>query len=681
MFNNNIQFSMKRILFFATGIVLSMFFNFQVKAQTANAPIQQLQEFPSTGSLVGKTVYKITKEATLNAHTVPPGITIIVMPGGKLNVAAGTFNLGKETTIQLQCGSALQLNNSTLIMGENSYLKIDGEGITGRGTIKGNFTALSAPIKRIFGSGIQVGGQWTIDRAYPQWFAPIDNADWSQAINCAMKMKVTGEVFIPRGTYIIAHTLYVPFGIQLRGEGGRNESNPDRYASILKAAPNAAFNGDFMMMINIKHLTPDGKEMAVNEDNATWEANHPIAGTEIRNLYFLNEGSVRHRGVLVAGGAWFDQNTWNGCLQAVCQSHNQYSDMRKFTNNTVYSILSHETVSNPRKKLYAFDLTCLGDALTFEGNAVHDVSDYNDALKLYYCTGGSITANILNADILIDNCKSVLFSANHLETGAQLTIRQSTISTMANFFEKRDRPSVMITGGGDDQIANVSMNSDLFLFYNGKRGTDNLEQNYDRINSISEFDIATDRLTQLSINNLFRYDLPTNMGGLGHQITYGINIAQIGKDNTLTENHDFKRFSYDFSMQGQIALSNKVRKENITLDASQDSHVYLYGAVNGITWFGESGRYTYGYEILDNSNRVISQQKELPDYINHNAQMELKHGGSGVLLRLGGQDTDRKVFVRLFRTRGRSTQSVEIPLSGNSTIYDNGLSVCGYKWK
>ena len=87
---------MKRILFFATGIVLSMFFNFQVKAQTANAPIQQLQEFPSTGSLVGKTVYKITKEATLNAHTVPPGITIIVMPGGKLNVAAGTFIWAKK---------------------------------------------------------------------------------------------------------------------------------------------------------------------------------------------------------------------------------------------------------------------------------------------------------------------------------------------------------------------------------------------------------------------------------------------------------------------------------------------------------------------------------------------------------------------------------------------------------
>ncbi len=670
---------MKRILFFF--IVLSQLINPRIQAQTPNASTQTLQELPANGNLTGNTVYKITKDATLNTHTVPSGITLIVMPGGKLNVSSGTFKFGKETTIQLQCGGTLQLNNSTLVMGENSYLNIDGQGITGNGTITGSFTALSAPIKRIFGTEIQVNGQWVIDRAYPQWFAPTDNADWSQAFNRAMKMKVTGEVFVPRGTYLIAHTLYVPFGIKLVGEGGRNERNPDRNASILKAAPCATFNGDFMMMVNIKHLTADGKEMAVNENNADWETNHPIAGTEIRKLYFLNDGNVRHRGVLVAGGAWFDQNTWAGCLQAVCQSHNKYSDMRKFTNNTVYPIANHETVNNPKEKLYAFDLTGLGDALVFEGNAVHDASDYNNALKLFYCDGGSINANILNADVVIDNCKGISFSSNHLEGGAQLNIRQSTVSTTANFFEKGNRPSVIITGGEDDQIANVNMNSDLFLFYNGIRGNESLVQIHDRINAISEYDIATDQLTQLTLNNIFRYDIPTHVGGIGHQIAYGINIAKIGESNTLTENYDFKRNSHHFSTLGQISLSNKVRSEYITHNANQECHVYLYGTINGFKWLGESGNYTYGYEILDNNNRVISQQEVLYDYINHNANMELKNGGDAILLRLGGQDIDRRVFVRLFRTHDNSTQSVEIPLSGNSIIYDNGLSVCGYKWK
>lgn len=683
---------MKRILFFFVSIVFSQFIN--VQAQTANA---RLQAFPDNGNLTGNTVYTITGNVTLSTHSLPPGITIIVMPGGELNVARGTFHFGNGTTIQLRCGGTMQLNNSTLFLDDNSYLNIDGEGITGSGTITGNNTALSAPIRRIFGSEIQVNGRWTLDRAYPQWFAPTNNADWSQAFNRAMSMKRTGEVLVPRGTYLIAHTVYVPFGIQLIGEGGRNESNPDRNASILKAAPDASFNGEFMLMVNIKHLADDGTELkGVNENNATWETNYPIAGTAIRKLYFLNNESKPHRGVLVAGGAWLDQNTWNGFLQAVCNSHNQYSDMRKFTGNTVYPVTKLNPADIPLKKIYAFDLVGLGDALIFEGNAVHDAGDYNHALKLSYCTGGSINDNILNADVHIDNCKGITFSANHLEGGAQLYIRQSTVTTNANFFEKGIYPSVIITGGGDDQVSNVSMNSDLFLHYNGNRGDNDIGRVRDRLNAINEYDMATDPLTQLAINNLFRYDLPTNVGGIGHQITYGINIAKIDNnvrdsildnDNILlSESYDFKRYSHDFSAQGYIGVSNKVKNEYITNDAIQGSHVYLYRTVGGITWVGESGNYTYGYEILNNNNQVISQQAELPAYENENENKEiitLNYGEGGVLLRLGGANVDRRVFVRLFRTNKNSkiTKSVEIPLSGNSVIYDNGLSVCGYKWK
>ena len=109
-------------------------------------------------------------------------------------------------------------------------LVFQGNGMIEAGcTLVGNDTVLVAPIAKIFGDGVAVEGSWKIDRAYPQWFyddssmtdaEKLLNADWSGAINSAILMKRTGEVFIPRGDYYVKSPINVRVGINLIGETG-----------------------------------------------------------------------------------------------------------------------------------------------------------------------------------------------------------------------------------------------------------------------------------------------------------------------------------------------------------------------------------------------------------------------------------------------------------------------------
>ena len=91
----------------------------------------------------------------------------------------------------------------------------------------GNFTSVEAPITQIFGDTVFAKGYWHIDRAYPQWFDAVagtqsyDTAnphDCSVAINKAVEMKMSGEVFLPAGVYLVSHTIRLRHGINLIGD-------------------------------------------------------------------------------------------------------------------------------------------------------------------------------------------------------------------------------------------------------------------------------------------------------------------------------------------------------------------------------------------------------------------------------------------------------------------------------
>ncbi len=91
----------------------------------------------------------------------------------------------------------------------------------------GNFTSVEAPITQIFGDTVTASGYWHIDRAYPKWFDSVvgtqsyDTAnphDCSVAINKAVEMKMSGEVFLPAGVYLVSHTIRLRHGINLIGD-------------------------------------------------------------------------------------------------------------------------------------------------------------------------------------------------------------------------------------------------------------------------------------------------------------------------------------------------------------------------------------------------------------------------------------------------------------------------------
>ena len=93
----------------------------------------------------------------------------------------------------------------TLTMPADVTLYFIGGMLSGSGKLIGNKTKIIAPIKQIFGTSLNVSGTWEIERAYPQWFGAqsyqsisTSSADIASAINKAIEMKQTGEVFIPR---------------------------------------------------------------------------------------------------------------------------------------------------------------------------------------------------------------------------------------------------------------------------------------------------------------------------------------------------------------------------------------------------------------------------------------------------------------------------------------------------
>ena len=107
-------------------------------------------------------------------------------------------------------------------------------------TLVGNFTSVEAPITQIFGDTVTASGYWHIGRAYPQWFDAVagtqsyytDNPhDCSVAINKAVEMKMSGEVFLPAGVYLVSHTIRLRHGINLIGDSATYtpyyEKNPD----------------------------------------------------------------------------------------------------------------------------------------------------------------------------------------------------------------------------------------------------------------------------------------------------------------------------------------------------------------------------------------------------------------------------------------------------------------------
>lgn len=678
-----------------------------------------------------------------------------------------TDTLSLNGVVEFPDNVTLIFQGGKIAIGQNS------NGTTDTLTIIGNHTKIVAPITQIFDEGINVNGTWVIDCAYPQWFgADVKDkeefrnpyiwetaADCSLAINKAINMKQVGKVFLPSGYYKINKPIIIPIGIQLHGEKGmvgltdslttENDNNDGTILvahKFLNQFPNNPTD-NFMVYVNAK----------VNNDILTRTSkNGFLAGqiTAISNICFkcmtwnrvYNLDQPGHGGFVPRGSGelspkdsnnpieyddhvYIDHSYNLGCIfaittlkvdnvrfenfiQAVHFSQNlnlgsTYFDTKLIT-NCDYTC---DTISQGYQKKYAFDLGFLGDAMIFEHNAIHN-GKYNKGVRATCCGGGRIASNIINADVMIDCCKALDFSNNHIEGGKTLTIRCSNVATSSNFFEMGVEPSVIIKGEHQyNDKCIVTMKNDTFLFYdyprdyddNNLTGDDLFEQWETHLNSLgNRYDIVLDKESSVTLTNLYRQWL--GEGLFGKIYLSGINLGKIvydanDPDETYVSLDDFNNYSYQLSKQCVVWFHFLVEKD-FMIKTITGPNIYDVMKNNSIYWMGLDGFYQYAFQIIyDLPRRFAASSTLMPSqnsFITYNGDQNTtellhKHQKGGILLCIDhGDNHDGCFMLRLFRKGSSSNTNrncdcwfhyVDIPVCGTNALYDNGIAINGFTWR
>ena len=537
--------------------------------------------------------------------------------------------------------------------------------------------------------------------------------DSSDAINKAMKLKHAGEVFLPKGEYAICKTLKVPYGIVLRGEladyrlnrsniqlpigdyplGG--DTTPDDLSSYYKlgtvirplntnypltvdsdGTPITSFDNNFAVVIN-PNIHPN------ENHNEAWEQEFPSAFTTIRDQF----------------------------VQAVATPDDMYCDGKTIINcgfsspvGCIFKDFVFDTlVGNPekivkrfaqdQKEYYAFDLSGLGDNLYFHRNHMN-MNEITGGLKLSKSNGAQISCNIINDNIAFYDCKGISFSANHCEDGIQVKISNSQIDFSGNYFHKGPKPTFLIRdnnarGSVNVQSSTITLQNNSLVFLDHEDESSSLY-----IGNINPYDIQTDGYLSLSIQNTYRYRTPRNAGGSMHGCGLAIlkEIWTIGKpEPELIPFTEFNDLSYLLSGSSLIKPNFHIVHNHVVNNTQ-----FFRGAAmanNNIVWFLEKGTYHYRMQTIWDKKRLIgSSTLTLGNFnlgeIGSNPNMGKPQG---LLLNIGTNSYDgpsdgngNQVVIRLMRARtsgNTAYHSIEIPVCGTRFLYDNGLSVCGFKWK
>ncbi len=293
-------------------------------------------------------------------------------------------------------------------------------------TLVGNFTSVEAPITQIFGDTVFAKGYWHIDRAYPQWFDAVagtqsyDTAnphDCSVAINKAVEMKMSGEVFLPAGVYLVSHTICLRHGINLIGDSATRtkidednildpemvdgwgratfitpffENGKDCFvANELNGASGAA-----IVAVNIKQpemsiltkvaagggLTPT----PVDQEKPVADVNYAHPFGSIEQIYFYNPNYRTKTSeakdcadisqkvcCLVAGGFTFRHVFWENFCRAIKWTQD-YNDSKTIYRCNMQSFFRENVLNEIIPKLsdslpYLIDSRGCGDAMIIDG--------------------------------------------------------------------------------------------------------------------------------------------------------------------------------------------------------------------------------------------------------------------------------------------------------------------------
>ena len=559
-----------------------------------------------------------------------------------------------------------------------------------------------------------------IDRAYPQWFGCLTyttlkdynislNAlcDAGFYINKAILMKQMGEVFLPKGFYIIKTPIDMTDGIQLVGEAGMDN---DFSATVLQSCKT-----------NTTAVTDSSAQylIYVNEDPVT-HTKHTTGGflagqiTAIKNLslrnYLENTGAsinshsslndIQTKTTAFYGGIHaletvrIENVRFRDFRKAVEFGENYY-DCKQVRNcdyvcfSSVYARLL-TLMGDDYPWVYAFNMNWLGDACLFEHNAIHS-GYYNKGVRLFNCMSGQVNCNIINADILIDRSNSVTFCNNHIEYGHQLEINCSCVNVHDNYFHVGSTPSITIRGNEyhDRSVVELSNNHFTFRDFGGQIDAEHYTEYQSLVENATEYDVQIDRHSIVKIRNMYRYWVSH---GLGSKVyPFGIKILKTiyGQDGISTSPFDeFNDFSYKLSRESFISVDFGIDK-TFTIHTPNQAVSTDKQKNNGLIWLGASGLYLYYYQIIwDNERNIIatfnsSQLHEIPTLYGDPLNFTQNQEGAA-LISFSTDVNNHDFMVRLYRRCSTDAttawKTVDVPVCGSQILYDNGISVCGYRW-
>ena len=475
--------------------------------------------------------------------------------------------------------------------------------------------------------------------------------------------------------------------------------------------PITSFDNNFAVVIN-PNIHPN------ENHNEAWEQEFPSAFTTIRDIQFNNfwTETPSMRGIYAIGGMKIENVSWSQFVQAVATPDDMYCDGKTIINCQFnaptgcifYGSIFHKLIIQTetekiekiikrfvidKKEYYAFDLSGLGDNLYFHHNHL-GMGEITGGLKLRSSNGAQISCNIINDNIAFYNCKGISFSANHCEDGIQVKISNSQIDFSGNYFHKGKKPTFLIRddyarGSINVQSSTIALQNNSLVFLDHEDESSKLY-----IGNISPYDIQTDGYLSLSIQNTYRYRTPRNAGGNIHPC--GITILKEIWTEGVAEPElipftEFNDLSYLLSGSSLIKPNFHIVHNHVVNNTQ-----FFRGAAmanNNIVWFLEKGAYHYRMQTIWDKKRLIGSSTLTLGNFNLGEIGSNTNTGKpqGLLLNIGANSYDgpsdgngNQVVIRLMRARANGNtayHSIEIPVCGTRFLYDNGLSVCGFKWK
>lgn len=556
-----------------------------------------------------------------------------------------------------------------------------------------------APLSVIFGEKVSATGYWIAEYTSPLWFAPsIIQAhgqtstekrsfyDYANPINKAIAMQDDGRVYLPKGDYHISKPILLPVGITLEGDSGHLYHHNSTAIFPIGTEPVESKNGG----TTATNIFPSEYMFYVNcrENEKNWIIQHPRTWTALKNITIINYTRVNPtcKCVYACGGAGFDTVYWFDFIQALAYS-DDYADGKSVVNcitGFTPRYFSQEFINSLiDKDVYLFSLNGLGDGMLFLHN--HIASPLFKALSFSECGGGSVQGNIIHGDINFNYCKAISFFDNHMESGPQISVNESDVTLASTMMEKGSRPLIVITGH-ESSMSVVALGNMQFLVYNRDREANETHENKQkRLESISETDIQINSLVSLTLDNVFRYDLVVSFGA---SIPFGINIC---KDDE-TSFKEFNDLSYIYSRRSSILPNFKVEGE-MTVSAPNSPSFYHLQLVRWVNWFRPAGTYKYYYQVIWDSQRQIRKSdgsKTIFPLPYADTTLTFPDQAQGALLVIDSTKVGASLMIRLYRSKLNSKtlspidtgwEAVDVPLCGAYMLYDNGISVAGYKWK